>query len=184
MPIVVLKRKDVSLYHKKIVKIIIGNNIVLLIWLSVFILTPIILNIIVPLGKAKIAFLLYFILAIFDIVSQIFIASMKEKYPNKAKWLERLSLVLSIATIWGYGAIICPLVFSKRIERIIFDIALLAFVAFLSVLNLIVYKANKNKVLEDYKYNSTDKHKGRMRLIALIIEGIATGVGCIILMLI
>lgn len=181
VPIIALKRKDISLYHKKIIRIVMGNNLVLLLWNTVFVITPVAMNIDIPVGKAKTCFLLYFFLAISDIVIQIIINRLKEKYREKEEMLERISLVLSIITIWGYGAIICPLIFSKTIERVIFDISLFVFVGLMSVINLIVYKSRKKKVEEDYVYKGEDYYLGTKMLTGLILEGVLVGIICLFL---
>lgn len=149
--------------------------------MTVFVITPMIMDIDIPMGKAKLTFVLYFFLAIFDMGVQLFIVNMKEKRPEKIELLERTSLALSIVTIWGYGAIICPLIFSKTSERIIFDIAILTFVEIMSVINFIAYKRSKNKVQEDYTYNGNDYYKGKKMKITLILEGILIASVCLLL---
>ena len=180
-PIFILRRKDLSLYHKRILKIIMGNSIVVLMWLGAFIIAPIIMNIDIPLNKAKIALLLYMLLFIFDLTTQIVISNKKEKYKDKSELFDRLSLLWSIAAIWGYGAIICPLIFSKTIQRIIFDIVLLVLVIVLSIVNMIVYKSRKNVVQEDYKYTGLDFHKGSRMLLMVFFQGILVAIMCIAL---
>lgn len=181
VPLFVLKRKDVSLYHKKIARILMGNNLVLLMWNSVFVITPIAMDIVISVKSAQRTFLLYFFLAIFDIGSQLFILFLKEKKPHREVILERISLVLSIVTIWGYGAIICPLIFSKIIERVIFDLSILAFVGLMSFINLIAYKKRKNKVEKDYKYIDRDIFKGKLMKAGLITAGVFVSGACLYL---
>lgn len=180
-PCFILRRKDLSLYHKRLLKIVMGNSIVVLIWALVFIIVPMIMNIDVSINKARIALLLYLLLFVFDLLSQVIISNKKEKYKSKSELFDRLSFVLSIATIWAYGAIICPLIFNKMIERIIFDLSLLLFVIGVSIVNMTVYKYRKRKVQEDYIYTGIDFHRGSRMLLLLFGEGIVMGLMCIIL---
>lgn len=180
-PIYILKRDDVSITHRKRMKVLMGNNLVLLIWLTVFVVTPMMANITIPISKAKLAFILFFALFIFDVGIQWFMLNVKENHPNKIELCERLSLVLSIATIWGYGAIICPLIFSKTIERVIFDIALLGVVTIISTVNMLIYKLKKKTIDIDYEYTNQDYYGARKALICLVAEGLVMALICIII---
>ncbi len=172
LPIYILHRKDLSIRHKNRIRLFIGNSIVLLIWTCVFILTPIFIDRQININEAQRAFIVFIVLYAFDIISQIFLLRRKECDKHNIRIYDIISFALSIIVMCGYGASVCPIIFNKNIERIIFDISLLVFVIGVSIVNFIIYKKKKNKVEEDYKYQNFEHDQVHRLLAIFCFEGL------------